>query len=58
MKYNKQVLNSNYITRRRVVSAEIPCRSKHHTAENDSIGQIPNVGIIATGCRVVLTKYQ
>ena len=58
-KYNKEILNSMCIDgQQRVACAEIPCtgHGKHHLAEKDSMGQIPNMCIVATGCRVILTK--
>ena len=59
-KYNKSVLNSKTLSGDRVVSAEIIStgRGRHHVSEKESMGQIPNVCVVAAGCRVILTRNQ
>ncbi|XP_066924594.1 uncharacterized protein [Clytia hemisphaerica] len=58
--YNKNALNSKYVNGNRAVSAEIISTGVgiHHSKEKEPMGQIPNVSIVAAGCRVILTKNQ
>ena len=59
-KYNKTVLNSKFVSGIRVASAEIISlgRGRHHMSANESMGKIPSVCVVATGCRVILTRNQ
>ncbi|MEO0685345.1 MAG: hypothetical protein AAFY76_09950 [Cyanobacteria bacterium J06649_11] len=59
-KYNKTALNSKFVNGIRAVSAEITSTGvgKHQSKEKESLGQIPNVSIVAAGYRVILTKNQ
>ena len=57
-KYNRKVLNYKYVSGNRVASAQMIStgRGRHHMCGKESMGEIPSVCVVATGCHVILTR--